>query len=137
MTAFSLADDQLKKFVRYLLQGAGLNLLGLAIFWIFVTAFDSTNLLVLNICTSLTLFPASFAVNRIWVFRTNDPIGPQLKRFFVVYFSAVVLNVMIFAFFLTWLDIPPILIQALATAVLVVLSFMANYLWTFTRRHVK
>ncbi len=121
-------------FIRYVVQGASLNLLGLGLFSVLVLIFPEGQPAFLSIGMSILLFPFSFAVNRIWVFRSDSPIGGQALRFLAVYSSAAIGNAVLLEVLVAVLPFPLIVVQALALGSIVFLSFLANYLWAFAKR---
>lgn len=122
------------KFLRYVVQGAGLNLTGLGIFWILTLALSQAEPLLLNILTSVLLLPLSFIVNRVWVFRSHAALSPQIRSFLLVYFAAGVASAIAFAVLSMFVSLPPVVIQALTTSCVVIGGFLANYFWTFSRK---
>ena len=129
-----MESKRLFEFVRYVVQGAGLNLTGLGIFWTLTLALSQAEPLLLNILTSMLLLPLSFIVNRVWVFRSHDALSPQIRSFLLVYFTAGFSSAIAFVTLSTVISLPPVVIQALTISCVVIGGFLANYLWTFSRK---
>jgi putative flippase GtrA len=121
--------------LRYLVQGAGLNFVGLVIFSTLYSLFEATSPVAIAVATTFLLFPLSFAVNRVWVFRSTAPLGPQVRRFLLVYVTAGASNVILFWVLYSSWTVSPVIIQAVVIALVVTAGFLANYLWTFARGH--
>ena len=126
-------NGRLAKFFRYVVQGAGLNLFGLVIFWGLINIFGAVDPLVINILTSVSLFPVSYFINRIWVFNSRGPAAPQIRRFIVVYGSPTVASFVLYALIWTLLPVGAMAAQILVVAVLVMGTFLLNAVWTFAQ----
>lgn len=123
--------------VRYAIVGAALNVAAIGLFaalWAADTALPAG---VVSLLASILLFPASFGLNRRWVFRSDAAVGPQLTRFMVVYSGAMAANASLVSVLTAGGDMPAVKAQVISVAIIVSSSFLLNALWTFVGRAVE
>ena len=124
--------QRLWTFVRYVIQGAALNLLGLAIFALLLFLAPAAPPLALSIATSFLLFPINYIINRIWVFRSTGQKRMEVQRFVLVYMSVILANALLFGTLSAAFSLPPLLVQAAVLVLIVIGSFLVNFVWAFS-----
>lgn len=119
------------EFLRYLVVGAGTNLVVVLAFVGLLLLLPGVWPVVLNITASLLALPLSFLLNRKWVFRSEAPMPPQIRRFALVYLSALVAGALIFGLLLSFMPTPVLVTQLVSAGILVLAAFLVQALWTF------
>ncbi|MCH9732902.1 MAG: GtrA family protein [Actinomycetia bacterium] len=120
-----------KTFGRYLVQGFGLNLFGIALFAMLISIFPGLSPVYVNVATSCLIFPLSYLANRIWVFNARGPMGPQIRRFVVVYCAAATVSLVTFVLLWQLLPVGAVAIQVIVVGLVVIGTFLLNLTWTF------
>ncbi len=113
-----------------------MNLLLVGVFALIVGVMPGLPASAVNILAALLVMPLSYIVNRLWVFRSSDPVGPQSIRFFTVYMAAVAAGGVTFALLHWVFRIPEIWAQVWTVALVVSATFAIQTLWTFAPRGV-
>jgi putative flippase GtrA len=119
--------------VRYVLAGGLSNLLSYA-FFVGMYELFRHHVVAAYVVASLLAMPLSFALNRMWVFRSRADLLPELRRFLMVYALSIAAGLCILLVLLRIVPAPVIVTQAIATVTLVVCFFLAHSLWTFAHR---
>ncbi|MEM8796088.1 MAG: GtrA family protein [Pseudomonadota bacterium] len=73
----------------------------------------------------------SYALNRRFTFRSSRAHTEALPRFLIIAAAAVLLNAALMALFTNVLSLPYLYAQILATALITLLTYGGNRLWTF------
>lgn len=119
------------EFLRYIATGGFTNASGFLVFAALLSIFPTVRPVFLNVLASLTVFPLVYALNRRWVFRSDAPVGPQLRKFLVVYGTAIVFMATVFSFLLAVSPFPVLIVQLFTMLLLVSVSFLVQAFWTF------
>jgi len=118
--------------LRYVVVGATLNLLAIGVFAALWSLAPNAKPVLLNVATSLLLFPIWYFLNRKWVFQSAAPFAPEVRRAIAVYVLTVGASATLIWGLTTFWSLPAIVAQIITVAVIVVAGFLVNGLWTFT-----
>ena len=119
--------------VRFLAAGMLNTAFGLGIFPLLILALRPWRLhylVVLALCQVIGVI-FSYTTNRLFVFRSGGPIGPEFARFCVPYVGYFLVNLMVLPLLVEVARIPPIIAQTGYTLIVVVTSYVWHSRITF------
>lgn len=113
----------MKKFLRFLIIGGGINLTAVLIYW-YLTKTDIAPELIYFII-SLPSIVLSHFLNRRWSFESDAPYLPSLVKFFIINWSVVLLQIGLLSVFYRILGINSVLALIVAIGITTVINFLA------------
>lgn len=115
--------------------GAWNAFFSLLVFWVLLTLFAgvaAAHHIALTLSTIVNVLQSHYSQRRI-VWRSSQPYAPELRRFACLQFSLVVVNYFILSIGVDVFGFSPIFIQAVAVAIVVILSFIGSRNRVFSR----
>ncbi len=120
------------KFVKFGIVGASGVVVDFGATW-FLKEKLRLNQYVANSTGFMCAVLSNYILNRIWTFHSQDSaVGMQFAKFFVVALIGLGMNNALIYLFNEKQKLPFYLSKAIATAIVMIWNFGANYLFTFT-----
>jgi putative flippase GtrA len=121
------------KLLKFGLVGGSGYVVNLVVFAILTQVLDVHHLLA-ALGAFLVAVTNNFAWNRAWTFRDSSgdtPLVSQAVRFLTVSIGGLIVNLVVLALLVDWLDVAELPSQAIAVAVAMPVNFVFNKMWTF------
>ena len=124
----------IKQFVKYGLVGVLNTIITISVIFIFMKLLN-VSYIISNIVGYLFGFINSFFLNKIWTFKENIKINAKIKylQFSLVSFIALLVNLFFLYVFTELLGIYYIISQVLAIGIALIINFLGNKIWTFSK----
>jgi putative flippase GtrA len=118
--------------VRYLLVGAGTNVVYFGLFWLGWHLLEGTVsylgvTAMANFCTALLAYP----VNRTFVFKSDTTWLRGFWKFYTVYLVGLVASLVGMPLLIEVFGVPVLLAQAVMIVLIPVMSYLLHRFWTF------
>ena len=117
--------------IRFLIGGAWNTAFSYALYVSFLFLFGSTHYLLLSAVTWVITVVQSWAVLRVFVFRSHGRWPRELGRAYLVYGPTYLLNLAILWVCVHFAGLPPFLGQAIALLLVTVVSYLGHKYFTF------
>ena len=125
-------NDIIIKFIKFGIVGVSGVVVDFGITWLLKEK-AKLNQYVANSTGFLCAVVTNYILNRIWTFHSQDSaVGIQFAKFFVVAVIGLAMNNALIYFFNERQKLPFYFSKAIATAIVMLWNFGANYLFTFT-----
>ncbi len=118
-----------KQFIRYVIVGLSTNVAGFLIY-ILVTSLGVSPILTISIFY-LIYICLSFYFNKTWSFGHHSQRAVSAMKYLIVYCSCYILNVILLAYFNSYLGFSHLIVQAGAIVPIALLLFVAQRYWVF------
>lgn len=120
------------KFIKFGIVGASGVVVDFGITWLLKEKLRLNQYLA-NSTGFMCAVLSNYVLNRIWTFHSQDnAVGIQFAKFFVVALIGLGMNNALIYFFNEKQKLPFYVSKAIATAIVMLWNFGANYLFTFT-----
>lgn len=124
--------DLIIKFLKFGVVGVSGVVVDFGVTWLLKEK-AQLNKYVANSSGFLCAVLSNYMLNRIWTFHSHDAaVGVQFAKFFVVALAGLGMNNALIYFFNERQKIPFYASKGIATAIVMLWNFGANYLFTFT-----
>lgn len=121
-----------KQFIRYVIVGLSANVTGFLLY-IFVTSFGVSPILTVSIFY-LIYICLTFYFNKTWSFDHHGQRTVAAMKYLFAYFVSYVLNVILLAYFNSYLGFSHIVVQAAAVVPIAALLFLMQKYWVFQKK---
>ncbi len=118
-----------KQFIRMVIVGLCTNGAGFLLF-ILVTSLGVSPILTISIFYPINI-GLSFYYNKAWSFGHHGHLAVSAKKYLIVYCGCYILNVIILAFFNSYLGFSHLVVQFIALFPIALLLFVAQRYWVF------
>jgi len=118
-----------KQFIRYVIVGLSANVAGFLIY-ILVTSLGVSPILTISIFY-LIYICLSFYFNKTWSFGHHGQRAVSAMKYLIVYCSCYILNVILLAYFNSYLGFSHLIVQAGAIVPIALLLFVVQRYWVF------
>jgi dolichol-phosphate mannosyltransferase len=124
----------IKEFVKFAVVGGIGTLINIAILYL-LTEKAGVYYLISAIFSFIIAMSSNFILNKIWTFRENVKLGIGKKyfQFGLVSVSALLVNLFFLYIFTEVLGIYYIISQILAIGIALIINFLGNKIWTFSK----
>ncbi len=118
-----------KQFIRYIIVGSITNVAGFLAF-ILVTSLGVSPIFTISIFY-LIYICLTFYFNKTWSFGHHGQRAVSAMKYLIVYCSCYILNVILLAYFNSYLGFSHLIVQAVAIVPIALLLFVAQRYWVF------
>jgi len=124
----------IKEFVKFGVVGGIGTLVNLAILYL-LTEKAGVYYMISAILSFIVAMSSNFILNKLWTFKENIKleIGKKYLQFGLVSFSALLVNLFFLYIFTEVLGIYYIISQVLAIGIALIINFLGNKIWTFSK----
>ncbi len=118
-----------KQFIRYVIVGSFTNVAGFLLYTL-VTSLGVSPILTISIFY-LIYICLTFYFNKAWSFGHHGHLAVSAKKYLIVYCGSYILNVILLAYFNSYLGFSHLVVQAVALVPIALLLFVAQRYWVF------
>jgi len=123
-----------KEFIRYVVVGVGTNAGGYLLYILF-TSLGISPIVTISIGYPMQI-GLSFFLNKTWSFSYKGHLSVTSVRYLVAYVVCYLSNVLVLAYFNSYLGYSHLVVQAFAIVGFALLLFLAQKYWVFRSRSV-
>lgn len=117
------------QFIKFGLVGASNTLISLIIYYLLVML--QANYLLATIMGYVISSLSGYVLNKLWVFKDKTDTKRSIFRYYVVYISALLLNIMSMYLWVDILGISKQIAPILTLCITIPYNFIFSKLWTF------
>jgi putative flippase GtrA len=123
-------NGEIQKLSRFVAIGVAATAVHMAVVWSLISLVDTEPLLA-NLAAFLIAFVVSFTGQYFWTFRSTRRLSSAITRFFVVAFSAFLLNNVALVALLNAQLMSASLAAVIAVCVIPAISYVLGRFWAF------
>ncbi|CAB4330804.1 unannotated protein [freshwater metagenome] len=117
--------------VRYTIVGLWNTFVGFGLFTMFIYVLPVSRYLLALMLATVFAGMNAYLTQRIYVWQSSATIKKEASKFFTVYITQSVANVILLYLLVNYLNLNPLWTQYVIATVLIVLTYLSHKYWTF------